>query len=355
MKPEIQPITIRPNIKSRPAGFTLIELLVVIAIISVLIALLLPAVQSAREAARRAKCNNNLKQLGLAIHNYEGIVGALPPALVLKGQGTTVTWSNGYGAFARILPFSEQGALFNAINFDLDMQTPPNSTAASVVINFLVCPSEVKPLARPLPDGTQYGIATYGFLEGDWYVWGGLTGTQKNRSAFGPNMSRTWAEFSDGLSNTMLMSEGKSFMTYYRDCPTLSRVNDPNNIPAPDADPYTIVPEYLGGCAVRVEEGRTQWFESGVHHNGITTAWPPNKKIRGGPNKIYADLDINSSREKLGKPSFAAVTARSYHPGGVYALMGDGSVRFVMDSINGYVWRALGTVGGGEVISSETY
>ena len=247
-------------------GFTLIELLVVIAIISVLIALLLPAVQSAREAARRAKCNNNLKQLGLAIHNYEGVVGALPPALVIKGQGATVTWSNGYGAYARILPLSEQGALFNAINFDVDMQTPPNITAASVVINFLVCPSEVRPQARPLSDGTQYGIATYGFVEGDWYVWGGLTGTQKNRSAFGPNMSRTWAEFSDGLSNTILMSEGKAFMTYYRDCPTLSRVNDPNNIPPPDADPYTVVPEYLGGCTVKVEEGRTQWFESGVHH-----------------------------------------------------------------------------------------
>ena len=336
-------------------GFTLIELLVVISIIAVLISLLLPAVQSAREAARRAKCNNNLKQLGLAIHNYEGVVGTLPPALVLKGQGTTVTWTNGYGAYARILPFSEQGALFNAINFDLDMQTPPNTTAASVVINFLVCPSEVKPTARPLPDGTQYGIATYGFLEGDWYVWGGFNSSQKNRSAFGSNMSRTWAEFSDGLSNTMLMSEGKSFMTYYRDCPTLSRVNDPNNIPAPDADPYTIVPEYLGGCTVKVEEGRTQWFESGVHHNGITTAWPPNKKIRGGPNKIYADLDINSSREKLGKPSFAAVTARSYHPGGVYALMGDGSVKFVKDSINGYIWRALGSVAGGEVVSAESY
>ncbi|MFM7318166.1 MAG: DUF1559 domain-containing protein [bacterium] len=336
-------------------AFTLIELLVVIAIISVLIALLLPAVQSAREAARRIKCNNNMKQLGLAIHNYETIVGALPPALVIQGQGTKVTWTNGYGAYARILPLAEQGVLFASINFTVDMQNPPNLTAASVVIDFLACPSEVRGVSRPLADGTQYGIATYGFVEGDWFVWGGLGSTIKNRSAFGPNMSRSWSEFTDGTSNTLLMSEGKAFMTYYRDCPTLSKVNDPYNVPSPDADPYQVVPEYLGGCQLRVEEGRTQWFESGVHHTGITTAWPPNKRIPGGPNKIYADVDINSSREKLGRASFAAVTARSYHPGGVHALLGDGSVRFVKSTISGQVWRSLGTVAGGEILSADSY
>ncbi|MFM1801509.1 MAG: hypothetical protein RJA81_861 [Planctomycetota bacterium] len=335
-------------------GFTLIELLVVIAIIAVLISLLLPAVQSAREAARRIKCNNNLKQIGLAIHNYESLVGTLPPALVLQGQGGNVVWTNGYGAYARILPLMEQGVLYNSINFTLDMQTPPNLTAAAVVIDYLVCPSEVRGQSRQLSAG-QYGIATYGLVEGDWFVWGGIGSSLKNRSAFGPNMSRRWSEFTDGTSNTMIMSEGKAFMTYYRDCPILSIVNNPNSVPPPNADPYAVVPEYLGGCQLRVDEGRTQWFESGVHHNGITTAWPPNKRIAGGPNKMYADVDINSSREKLGRPSFAAVTARSYHPGGVHMLLGDGSVRFVKNSVSGNVWRALGTVGGGEVISADSY
>lgn len=340
--------------RKKTSGFTLIELIVVIAIIAVLVTLLLPAVQSAREAARRIKCNNNLKQIGLAIHNYESLVGTLPPALVVQGQGTTVTWSNGYGAYARILPLMEQGVLYSSINFTLDMQMPPNLTAASVVIDYLVCPSEVRGQSRQLTSG-QYGIATYGFVEGDWFVWGGLGSSLRNRSAFGPNMARRWSEFTDGTSNTMLMSEGKAFMTYYRDCPTLLNVNNPYVIPPPDADPYTIVPEYLGGCKLRVDEGRTQWFESGVHHNGITTAWPPNKRIPGGPNKMYADVDINSSREKLGRPSFAAVTARSYHPGGVHALHGDGSVRFVKDSISGNIWRALGTVSGGEVLSADSF
>src|SRR5262249_19175868 len=148
--------------------------------------------------------------------------------------------------------------------------------------------------------------------------------------------------FTDGLSQTLFMSEGKAYFNYYRDCPgPFQKINDPNVIPPPDADPYAVAPEYLGGCTVREREGRTPWFESGAHHNGITTAWPPNKVIPGGPGKIYPDLDINSSREKLGRPSFAAVTARSYHPGGVNTLLGDGSVRFVKSTINGWIWRAI--------------
>ena len=339
----------------RRSGFTLIELLVVIAIIGVLIALLLPAVQAAREAARRSQCINNLKQLGLALHNYEQTINTLPPQVVLTGTATAVTWSNGFGVNARIMPFAEQGPLFSTINFDVDMQTPPNNTVASALIGLLVCPSEIQPSTRALSDGSRYGIANYGYLTGDWYVWGGLGGGLKGRSAFGPNLARPWAAFRDGLSNTLLMSEGKAFMTYYRDCPTLANIQDPLNIPAPNADPYSVAPEYLGGCALRVDEGRTQWFESGSHHTGITTAWPPNKKIPGGPGMIYADVDLTSSREKLGRPTFAAATARSYHPGGVNALLADGSVRFIKETIDGYTWRALGTVAGGEVISADAF
>jgi len=339
----------------RRPGFTLIELLVVIAIIAVLIALLLPAVQAAREAARRIQCTNNLKQLGIAIHNYEQTINSLPPQLLLTGTATTVTWSNGYGAHARIMPYAEQGPLFNTINFDMDMLNPPNTTVAAALIGLLVCPSEVKPSTRALTDGSRYGIANYGFVTGDWFVWGGLGSSVRGRSAFGPNLARRWAEFSDGLSNTLLMSEGKAYVTYYRDCPTLAKIQDPANVPPPDADPQTVAPEYLGGCSLRVDEGRTQWFESGSHHTGITTAWPPNKRTPGGPGMIYADIDLTSNREKLGRPTFAAATARSFHSGGVNTLLGDGSVRFIKNSINGWNWRALGTVAGGEVLSSDGY
>ncbi len=338
----------------RHRGFTLIELLVVIAIIAVLIALLLPAVQSAREAARRIQCVNNLKQLGLAVHNYESTIGSLPPTLMITGTATTVSWTNGFGAFPRILPFAEQGPIFNSTNFDVDMLTPPNSTIVIQVINVLICPSEVKPPFRTTATG-RLGISNYGFVTGDWFVWGGLGSTVRGRSAFGPNLSRRLAEFTDGTSSTLFLSEGKSGMDYYRDCPTLSRINDPNNIPAPDADPNTVAPEYLGGCTIKVGEARTEWYESGAHHTSITTAWPPNKRTPGGPGNIYPDLDLNSNREKLGKATFAAATARSYHPGGVNAVLGDGSVRFVKSTIDGRVWRALGTVGGGEVISADSF
>ncbi len=338
----------------RRAGFTLIELLVVIAIIGVLIALLLPAVQAAREAARRMQCTNNLKQMGLALHNYESSVGSLPPTLCITGTTSTVTWTNGFGAHPRIMPYAEQGPLFNAINFDLDMATVYNTTVRVQVINMLICPSENKPSYRETSGG-KLAISNYGYVVGDWFVWGGLGSSVAGRSAFGPNLSRRLADFTDGLSNTLWASEGKAFMDYIRDCPSLANINTPNGIPSPDADPYAVAPEYLSGCVLKPGEGRTEWYESGAHHSGITTAWPPNRRIVGGPGKIYPDTDLNSNREKLGKPTYAAATARSYHPGGVNALFGDGSVKFIKSSISGQNWRSLGTVAGGEIVGSDAY
>ena len=341
--------------RSPRRGFTLIELLVVIAIIGVLIALLLPAVQAAREAARRAECLNNLKQLGIALHNYHDAIGTLPPTLVITGADGAVAWTNEYGAHPRILPYTEQGNLFNAINFDLGMFMPQNLTVATTFVGMLVCPSEPTTTSTPgeLPPGETMSVCNYVYSQGDWFVFSGIGSRRGNRSAFGPNQSRRLADFRDGTSQTLWLSEGRANTPYYRDCPVLSRINDPDQIPPPDADPHAVCPEYRGGCNLRY--GHNEWVESGVHHAGFTTAWPPNKPIVGGPDHEYPDLDINSSREKLGRPSFAAVTARSYHPGGVNALFGDGSVRFVKDSISGFTWRALGTVAGGEVVSADQY
>jgi prepilin-type N-terminal cleavage/methylation domain-containing protein/prepilin-type processing-associated H-X9-DG protein len=333
-------------------GFTLIELLVVITIIGILIALLLPAVQMARESGRRVQCTNNLKQLGLAVHQYIDSTGVLPPSMVLAGTGTKVAWSNGWSIQMRLLPAIEQGNSFNAINFSIAYQDHVNTTVTGQVISTFLCPNEAN--SQPTSHQTfgNVGINNYGWCMGDWFVWGSFGAPSPNRSAFGPNLSRKWADFTDGLSQTMLMAEVKSYQPYYRDCGGLSRVNDPASIPSPNADPMQIVPEYAGGTCTLKPDGHAEWVDGGVHHTGFTTAWTPNK-VTG--NATIRDLDINGQREKVGGPTFAAITARSYHPSGVNVLFGDGSVHFIKSTIAGATWRALGTVAGGEVVGSDSY
>lgn len=331
-------------------GFTLIELLVVIAIISVLIALLLPAVQSAREAARRIQCANNLKQLGLGLHNYEGIASVLPPSMVMTGTGSTITWTNGWSVHGRVLPLMEQGAAFNAINFTLRYSVPENTTVSSLSLTAFLCPSEVKTEPKATTT-TRMGVNNYGWNMGDWYVWGGFGGIA-SRAAFQINKSRRLAEFVDGLSNTIVASEVKAYQPNLGNCGGLANINNPATIPAPSADPYTVAPEYNAGCTLSLT-GHTEWVDGAVHETGFTTAWGPNRRIvRMAQGQ---DLDLIGQRENRGGPTFAAVTARSYHLGGVNVLLGDGSVRFAKDSIDGLAWRAIGTLGGGEVVSAESY
>src|SRR5260370_24857777 len=125
-------------------GFTLIELLVVISIVALLIGLLLPAVQEARESARRVQCTNNIKQLGLAVHQYIDSTGVLPPSMVLAGSGTKVAWSNGWSIQMRILPAIGQGNAFNALNFSVAYQNHVNTTVTSQVIATMLRPSQDK-------------------------------------------------------------------------------------------------------------------------------------------------------------------------------------------------------------------
>ena len=341
--------------QNRP-GFTLIELLVVIAIIAVLIALLLPAVQAAREAARRMQCTNNLKQVGLAFFNYESSIGGFPPSMCSSGTGNTVAWINGWSALARILPYSEQANLFNSANFLIWKEDPTNTTAIGLNVSFLVCPSEVNSQVSTHDYGLA-GVTNIGVSQGDWFVWGGFNGPQ-NRSAFGMNRCRRIAEFTDGTSLTLLAAEVKAYQPA-SNCRTipLPSVNNPNNVPSPYADPYTVAPEYDNGTCVTQNqfEFHTEWSDGNAHAAGFTTAWPPNKQIMGRSMYIGMDLDLNGLNEELGGPTFAAINSRSYHPGGVNALLGDGSVRFIKSTIDGMIWRSLGTVAGSEVISADAY
>ncbi len=331
-------------------GFTLIELLVVIAIIAVLIALLLPAVQAAREAARRVQCTNNLKQLGLALHNYESSAGVLPPSLLVTMNGTAF-WSNGWSVHGRLLPFLEQRAAFNSVNFTFKYSDPVNTTVSQLSLSSFICPSEVRP--DPKTSATsRFGVANYNWNMGDWYVWGGLGASAGNRGAFGVNRSRSFAEFTDGLSNTVMASEVKTYQAVLTTC-DLSTVSEPGSIPDPTVDPYHAVPEYRSGSCTLKTTAHAEWVDGQALETGMTTAWPPNRAIPVGPTSV--DVDLVGRGEKSGGPTYGAITARSYHPGGVNALFGDGTVRFIKSTINGNTWRALGSVQSGEVISADAF
>lgn len=336
-------------------GFTLIELLVVIAIIAVLIALLLPAVQQAREAARRTQCKNNMKQLGLALLNYESMVNCLPPTAVVILTPANVLQTSYAGPFTRILPFIDQGSTYNAININTTYGDLANQPAVAHITRSFLCPSEPNSQADLDPSFGLIGGVNYGFCMGDWYVWGGPGGTVQTRSAFGVNLSRRWADFTDGTSQTLIMSEVKNYQPYVRDCGSLANINTPTTIPPPNANPQTIAPEYQASGCTFLLNGHSQWAELAVHHIGFTTAWPPNTKTPGGPGYATPDVDLNSERERIGGPTYAAVTSRSNHVGGVHSMFGDGSVKFISSSVDGFVWRSLGTVGGSEAVSGDSY
>jgi prepilin-type N-terminal cleavage/methylation domain-containing protein/prepilin-type processing-associated H-X9-DG protein len=367
----------------RRRGFTLIELLVVIAIIAVLIALLLPAVQSAREAARRAQCTNQLKQLGLAVHNYISQTDVFPAQSIqnTKYWAWEVSWTT------LILPQMEQQPLYNSVNFNVPMydlgpftgfSVPQNSTVGLTTLTNLLCPSES--LSHQVTfSGIEWAQSNYA---GNY---GGPAMITSCNGIIVPNKGDLFvtsrnlapiriAAVTDGTSNTAMFSE--HLLGYG------SGLDDPTKSPAvagsglakralfqlssvtldSDANDMKTLQAFYAACS-SIPGGTppssdadfgSAWFLAQGYDTGnisYTHVMTPNKYSCTGAQGGLFDFHSDGAQGGFA----AAITATSNHPGGVNVCMGDGSVRFIKDSVSTPTWWALGTRNLGEVISADQY
>jgi prepilin-type N-terminal cleavage/methylation domain-containing protein/prepilin-type processing-associated H-X9-DG protein len=379
----------------RRCAFTLIELLVVIAIIAVLIALLLPAVQSAREAARRAQCINNLKQLGLASHNYISINNVYPSQSINNTINPGWAWEPSWAA--AILPMMEQTPVYNAINFNLPMLeigfvTPvatggmANSTAGLTMILSLLCPSES--LNHPVSFAGDWGQCNYaGNYGGPGMITscnGLIIPSKGDEFVSSPNLGPvTLASVTDGTSNTVLFSEKQLGYGSALDSLTAGYISPAvagtaiakralfqisSVTPKPDqgAAGVAVAQQLVAACksipggtapAEDAGNGSAWLYTQGYDTVNIsyTHVMTPNSYSCTGAESGFFGGQGNFTSDSSGGGWLGATAATSNHPGGVNVGMGDGSVKFIKDSVNFQTWWALGSRNQGEVISSDAY
>ncbi|WP_435016401.1 DUF1559 domain-containing protein [Tundrisphaera sp. TA3] len=354
-----------PSLRAgRGRGFTLIELLVVIAIIAVLIALLLPAVQAAREAARRTQCVNNLKQIGLAMHNYHSTNDGFPMGASLN-RGGAATWNN-WSAQAMMLNFIEQGPLYSSINFSWECRdNAQNRTAYETKINSFMCPSDSN-IGRTNMNSYFASVGTT-TNAGDDIPPRGSTVANKIFQAFpttgmfGMKLSYGIRDVIDGTSNTiayseglvggsspaprpgtMVMGAGLSGAAYFLDANT----NPANVFKDLDICSSKFVASNAGNLSTGHGHDWGIGSMGGTLFNTVVT--PNNPKYKWSACRTDCGGGCDGA-------SMDYSNAQSSHPGGVNVLMADGSVKFIKDTVAQATWWALGTRGNGEVLSSDSY
>lgn len=322
--------------KSLRRGFTLIELLVVIAIIAILIALLLPAVQQAREAARRTQCRNNLKQLGLALHNYHDVYNMFPKGAYWPSTGSG--W-HGHSWVVSILPYVDQTPLFNTWNMNVTYDNGANATARNSKIAAFVCPSD-----RPY-GGAQPGNNYAGCTGSAWNNWGGMSATAVGSVSNGiitQGREMNFRDITDGSSNVVILGEllkGDNNQNATSDSDIVRNPTNPTfaNNDFPTAAELATEGAVLNGLSTTAEGSLSacgsDWTSPYPHQTLFNTAATPNWRFRsaayGGGFGLCADRS-------------SIAPARSRHTGGAHVAMGDGTVRFISENIDTLLWQRAG-------------
>ncbi|MEM9645076.1 MAG: DUF1559 domain-containing protein [Planctomycetota bacterium] len=320
------------------AAFTLVELLVVIAIIGILVGLLLPAVQQAREAARRIQCSNRLKQLALAYHNYQSAFRKFPPSAILDLSVTSTANNGSWGVHGRILPYLEQGNVYDKV--DVTEAWDAQSAIDGLKIPTFACPSDPgSDVVRTFSDGRpSLYPTTYGFNFGRWFVYDPET-RKGGDGMFYPNSFLSFRDCLDGTTNTLLVSEVKAWTPYQR-----------NGGPSTTTMPSTQeeAEAIIASGAQFKNTGHTEWPDGRVHHTGFTVALAPNSDaVLNHGNETFEQADFSSWQEgkngSAGNPTYAIITSRSFHQGLVNVALVDGSVQSISESIDLDIWHAMGT------------